>query len=123
VSRNVHRAAIDKVAGPSPAAHSALKGHKILARSDTSVLVLNANGVAGAAASAANALRRRGYLVSGVGNADVQGTTRTMVMYRGKFRPEARRLAHDVHARLVTPLDGMAPSELLGGQLALVLGT
>jgi hypothetical protein len=43
-------------------------------------------------------------------------------MYRGKFRPEALRLARDVHARLVTPLDGLRPSQLMGAQLVLVLG-
>jgi hypothetical protein len=43
-------------------------------------------------------------------------------MYRGKFRREALRLAHDVHAKLVTPLDGMRTSQLMGAQLVLVLG-
>jgi hypothetical protein len=44
-------------------------------------------------------------------------------MYRGMFRPEAVRLAHDVHASVVAPLDGLKPSELMGAQLVLVLGS
>jgi len=122
VSHTVQRAAVEKVAGPAPTQHHTAAAHKILARGDTGVLVLNANGVAGAAATAAAQLRARGYLVSGVGNADSQGTTRTMVMYRGNFLPEARRLAHDIGGAVVTPLDGIAPSQLLGAQVALVLG-
>jgi hypothetical protein len=123
VSRNVHRAAVEKVAGPAPVQRRTTRGHAVLARNDTGVLVLNANGVAGAAATAASSLRTRGYLVAGVGNADSQGSTRTLVMYRGAFRPEARRLAHEVGGAVVTPLDGMKPSQLLGAQLVLVLGS
>jgi LytR cell envelope-related transcriptional attenuator len=123
VKRNVQQAAVQKVAGPAPAHPSARTERTILARGDTGVLVLNANGIAGAAATAASSLRARGYIVSGVGNADSQGTTRTMVMYRGSFLPEARRLARDVGGAAVTPLDGIKPSELMGAQVALVLGS
>jgi hypothetical protein len=121
VSHTVQRAAVDKVAGPAPAQHRSARG-PVLARSDTAVLVLNANGIAGAAASAATRLRARGYIVSGVGNADSQ-TTRTMVMYRGRYLREARRLARDAGGAVVTPLDGLKPSQLMGAQLALVLGS
>lgn len=123
VSRSVHRAAVDKVGGPSPVRHQATTRHAILARGDTGVLVLNGNGIAGAAADAAATLHRRGYIVSGVGNANAQGSTQTLVMYRGHFGAEARRLARDVHASIVTPLDGMKPSQLMGAQVVLVLGT
>jgi hypothetical protein len=103
--------------------HRAGHGRPVLPRDETGVLVLNGSGVAGAAAGNADHLRGLGYLVSGVGNADATGTARTLVMYRGKFRAEALRLAHDVHVRMVTPLDGMKPSDLMGAQLALVLGS
>lgn len=122
VSRDVQTAALNKVAGPPPVKHRAAAGRPTLPRSDTGVLVLNGNGVAGAAAAGAERVRGRGYVVTGVGNAETQGQTRTIVMYRGTFRPEALRLARDVHARLVTPLDGMRPSQLMGAQLVLVLG-
>ena len=123
VSRHVQRAAVDSVAGTTPTRESAARAHGILARSDTGVLVLNGNGVAGAAASAAASLHAHGYIVSGVGNANSQGTTRTLVMYRGNFRGEARRLARDVHGATVTPLDGIKTSQLMGAQLVLVLGS
>jgi LytR cell envelope-related transcriptional attenuator len=123
VQRDVHDAAVSKVAGPQPARQHAAHGRVVLPRDETGVLVLNGNGVPGAAAESADRLRGLGYLVSGVGNADETGTTRTLVMYRGVFRAEALRLARDVHARLVTPLDGMKPSSLMGAQLALVLGS
>ena len=122
VSRDVHTAALNKVAGPPPVKHRTVAGRATLPRSDTAVLVLNGNGVAGAAAAGAERVRTRGYVVTGVGNAQTQGQTRTLVMYRGRFRAEALRLARDVHARLVTPLDGMRPSQLMGAQLVLVLG-
>lgn len=122
VSRDVQTAALNKVAGAPPVKHRTAAGRPTLPRGDTGVLVLNGNGVAGAAAAGAESVRGRGYVVTGVGNAETQGATRTLVMYRGKFRPEALRLARDVHARMVTPLDGMRPSQLMGAQLVLVLG-
>jgi hypothetical protein len=122
VSRDVQTAALNKVAGPPPIKHHPVAGRPKLPRSETGVLVLNGNGIAGAAAAGADRVRGRGYVVTGVGNAETQGQTRTLVMYRGKFRPEALRLARDVHARLVSPLDGMRPSQLMGAQLVLVLG-
>ena len=85
--------------------------------------MLNGNGVAGAAGTAADRLRGLGYLIGGVGNAQVQGTTHTLVMFRDGYRAEAARLAKDLGARIVTPLDGMAPSQLMGAQLVLVIGS
>jgi hypothetical protein len=43
-------------------------------------------------------------------------------MYRHGYRAEAARLARDAHARIVTPLDGMRPSALMGAQVVLVVG-
>jgi hypothetical protein len=87
------------------------------------VLVLNGGGVSGAAGAAADRLRRRGYLIAAVGNAQKQsGTTRTLVMYRAGYRPEAARLARDTQTRLVSPLDGMRRSALMGAHVVLVVG-
>jgi LytR cell envelope-related transcriptional attenuator len=124
LAHHVRDAAIDSVAGTTATtAHSAKAGAPKLTRSDTDVLVLNGGGVSGAAASAADRLRGLGYLIGSVGNAPrPTATQRTLVMYTGSYRPEALRLAHDVKARLVTPLDGMKPSALLGAQLVLVVG-
>jgi hypothetical protein len=43
-------------------------------------------------------------------------------MYRPGYEPEARRLAKDVGIRVVGPLDGMKPRQLLGAHVALILG-
>jgi hypothetical protein len=124
VSARVQEAAVTKVAGPAPAkARPAKKGVRpVLARDDLSVVVLNGNGISGAAAASADRVRRLGYLVASVGNAETRSAGRTVVMYRGRYEREARRLARDVAAPIVTPLDGMKPRELMGAQLVLLLG-
>ena len=43
-------------------------------------------------------------------------------MYAPGFRADGVRLAHDLGARIVGPLDGVAHSSLHGGQLAVILG-
>ena len=92
-----------------------------LERSELSVMVLNGNGLAGAAHAAADKVSARGYVVGNVGNA--AGTTpRTLVMYRAGFAAEGARLARDLRVRLVRPLDGMRPAELMGAHLVLILG-
>ena len=49
------------------------------------MLVLNGNGVQGAAAEAASLVKARGYTVKDVGNAPRTGYARTIVMYRPGF--------------------------------------
>jgi hypothetical protein len=93
-----------------------------LTRAQTSVLVLNGNGVAGAAAAEVQRLRVLGYAIGGAGNAARNDYAASIVMFRGGYRGEAVRLAHDVGARLVTPLDGMRTSQLHGAQVALIVG-
>jgi hypothetical protein len=93
-----------------------------LPRSQTSVMVLNANGQAGAAHAAADRVQARGYLLGNVGNAP-SISPHTLVMFRPGFEPEARRLAHDLRVRIVRPLDGMRPAQLYGAHLVLILGT
>jgi hypothetical protein len=91
-------------------------------RRSISVMVLNGNGVAGAAAAEASRVRARGYLIGEVGNAPRGGYGRSVVMYRTGRRREALRLARDLRIRLVSPLDGLRPRDLLGAQLAVVVG-
>ena len=93
-----------------------------LLRSETGVFVLNGNGRSGAASAAASTLSTIGYRLRGTGNAPRQDYATTVVMYRKGFRPEAVRLAHDLKVKVVGPLDGLAPSKLHGGQLAVILG-
>lgn len=93
-----------------------------LTRAQTKVLVLNANGITGAAATEASRARARGYRVSGTGNtALTQG--QSVVLYRTGYRPEAKRLARDEGIPLVGPLDGITPRQLHGAQVVIVLGT
>jgi hypothetical protein len=44
-------------------------------------------------------------------------------MYRPGYAAEAARLAHDLHVRIVSPLDGMRPAQLMGAHLVLILGS
>jgi len=126
VAHDVQSAAYDKVAGV-PAKHmpkAPPPGKPKLPRAKTDVLVLNGGGVSGAAGAAADGLRRRGYFIAGVGNAQSQSsTTRTLVMYRPGYRAEAARLARDARTSLVSPLDGMRRSALMGAHVVLVVGT
>jgi hypothetical protein len=93
-----------------------------LMRSETGVFVLNGNGHSGAAAGEAQKLSAFGYRVPGTGNAKRQDYANTVVMYRRGYEPEARRLARDLHVKIVGPLDGLKPAALHGGQLAILLG-
>ena len=93
-----------------------------LSRAETTVLVLNGNGVSGAAHEAAARVESRGYSIGHVGNAKRTDFTRSVVMYRPGFRGEALRLARDLRIRIVGPLDGMRTRDLLGAHVAVVVG-
>jgi hypothetical protein len=93
-----------------------------LTRAQTSVLVLNGNGITGAAAAEASRVRARGYKVSGTGNAALT-SGQSVVLYRPGHRPEARRLARDEGISLVGPLDGITLRQLHGAHVVIVLGT
>jgi hypothetical protein len=124
VADHVQTAAASKAAGiPAARTHESQPGQPKLARGSTDVLVLNGGGVSGAAGTAADRLRALGYLIGGVGNASTQGATGTVVMFRDGYRAEAARLAKDLGVRMFSPLDGMKPSELMGAQLVLVIGS
>ena len=93
-----------------------------LSRRRTSVIVLNGNGTPGAAATMAEQLRHFHYTVAATGNASRTDFARSLVMYRKGYEGEAIRLAHDLHVKRVTPLDGMNLRDLQGAHLALILG-
>jgi hypothetical protein len=107
-----HRTARTRAASAAPT----------LTRHATSVLVLNGNGISGAAGQAAARVRGLGYMVGGVGNATRPNAGGSVIMYRAGFRPEALRLARDLRVRAVGPLDGLRTSDLMGAHLAYVLG-
>jgi hypothetical protein len=93
----------------------------ILERNEVSVMILNGNGVAGAAHAAADKVRARDYLIGNVGNAEAT-SPRSLVMYRAGYAAEGARLARDLRVRVVRPLDGMRPAQLMGSHLVLILG-
>ncbi len=94
----------------------------ILTREKTSVLILNGNGRAGAAADEAEIVKSMRYRVADVGNATRSDYGRSTVLYPPGREREARRLAKDVGIKLVGPLDGMKRSKLHGATVALILG-
>ena len=75
--------------------------HPLRPRSSVSVLVLNGNGVSGAAGSLATRLGASGYRSATAADAPRQDYARSVVLYRPGWVREARRLAHDagVHGR------------------------
>ena len=93
-----------------------------LSRAQTSVLVLNGSGQSGAAAATADTVQARGYTVASVGNAATTDYRSSVVLFRRGFRPEAVRLAHDLRVHRVVAMRGITPTQLLGAQLALVVG-
>jgi len=107
----------------SKAAHAKQVRRAILTRARTRVAVLNANGLTGAAAAEAQAIRARGYRIGDVGNAPDSSNGPTLVMYRPGFAAEAKRLGHDAGISTVTALDGMKPASLGRAQLVIVLGS
>ena len=86
------------------------------------MIVLNGNGIAGAAAATAGSIKVKGYLVAATGNATRSDYGRSVVMYRAGRKPEAQRLARDLGIKLVGPLEGMSTRDLFGAHVALVLG-
>jgi hypothetical protein len=125
MAQHVRKAAEQKVLAPvaKPKTRAAARvGAPRLTRAETSVIVLNGNGRAGAASDAADGVRRFGYTIGTVGNAPRTDFTRTLVMFRPGYRPEAVRLAKDLRVKIVGPLDGLRPADMLGAHVALVVG-
>lgn len=112
-------AAVDRA---RPAPRRSVPATPRLARGQTSVLVLNGNGVAGAANAAGSRVHELGYIVAGTGNAPRTDYPRTLVMYRPGREGEGRRLARDLGIRVVAPLDGMEADDLMGAHVVVVLG-
>jgi hypothetical protein len=93
-----------------------------LSRHQTSVLVLNGNGVEGAAGAEAQVVRSHDYVIAGVGNARRANYPRSLVMYRPDFRAEGLRLARDLGIGSATPLDGLRKAELHGAHAVVIVG-
>jgi hypothetical protein len=115
-------APVKKARTVAPPSKPAPAGKPSLTRVRTSIVVLNGNGRNGAAADAAARLHGLGYRIAATADARRHDYATTVVMYSPGFRAEGFRLARDLHAKVVGPLDGMKRSALHGGQLAVVLG-
>jgi LytR cell envelope-related transcriptional attenuator len=110
-----------RAAQARPAAHGSAP-KPLLPRSRTSVLVLNGNGVNGAAGAAATVVRHLHYSVRSVGNAPRMDYPQSLVMFRPGLRREAMRFAHDLGVKLVGPLDGLRLGAIHRAKLVYVLG-
>jgi hypothetical protein len=97
--------------------------HPLRPRARVRVLVLNGNGVSGAAAEAAQRLEVEGYRIGGTTNAQRHDYAKSMVMFVPGWAKEARRLARDAGVPVVTPLDGLKATQLKGSKIVLLLGT
>jgi hypothetical protein len=115
-AKSRHLRSITHVAKKVPATPS----HPLQARSGVRVLVLNGNGVQGAASAEAARLRSAGYRIAGATNAQRHDYARSMVLYAPGWAKEGRRLARDAGISLVAPIDGM---KLKASQAVVVLGS
>lgn len=93
-----------------------------LSRWRTTVMILNGNGINGAAAAAATVVHHFRYRVRSVGNAPRMDYPQSLVMFRPGLRPEAMRFAHDLGVKLVGPLDGLRIGAIHRAKLVYVLG-
>jgi hypothetical protein len=120
-------AAAVKAIRTSPPVHmhkvAPLPSHPLRARTRVRVLILNGNGVQGAAATEAARLQGAGYRIGGAQNAQRHDYAQSMVLYVPGWIKEARRLAHDTGIHLVAPVDGLRPAALKGSQAVVIIGT
>jgi hypothetical protein len=114
------------VAAATPTRHArtvaSVPARPLRLRTKLSVLVLNGNGVNGAAGTEATSLETLGYGSSRSEDAPRHDYARSMVLYVPGYVQEARRLARDAHVAVVAPVDGIRTAQLKGSQLVVVLG-
>jgi hypothetical protein len=91
-------------------------------RSRISVLVLNGNGVSGAAGGLASDLLAVGYHPAIPGDAPNLEYARSLVLFRPGWQREAERLSRDARIPIVAPLDGRVAPEYAHIPLVLILG-
>jgi hypothetical protein len=87
------------------------------------IMVLNSNGIHGAAHRLAAQVQSFGYPITYVGNAQRRGLP-TIVQYAKGYGPAARKLARRLgNVQFVTPLDGITPGQAGRAKLVIILGT
>jgi hypothetical protein len=118
LTRHVRTAAKEEVLGAPDRKQAAPP----LSRAHTRVVVLNGNGLAGAAGAAAERVSARGYPIARVGNATRTDHITSVVLYRPGRRAEGRRLASDFGIDVVGPLDGMRLRSIGRAHAVLIVG-
>jgi LytR cell envelope-related transcriptional attenuator len=119
---HVHHAAASPQVATTPAGPAAKTVVRPLrSRSRISVLVLNGNGVSGAAGTEATQLLGLGYRHAVPGDAPTT-YAQSVVLFRAGWQREAERLSHDAGISAVTPLDARLPRSERGYQVVLILG-
>jgi LytR cell envelope-related transcriptional attenuator len=89
----------------------------------TPVMVLNSNGIHGAAHLLAAKVQGYGYPITYVGNASSHGLP-TLVQYAKGYGPAARLLAKKIgNVQYITPFDGINSAQARGAKLVVILGT
>ncbi|HET9116149.1 MAG TPA: LytR C-terminal domain-containing protein [Gaiellaceae bacterium] len=91
-------------------------------RGRISVLVLNGNGIGGAAGGLASALLARGYRHAVPTDAPNLDYARSLVLFRPGWQREAERLGRDARIATVTPLDGRVAPPYARVPLVVILG-
>jgi LytR cell envelope-related transcriptional attenuator len=91
-------------------------------RSRISVLVLNGNGISGAAGSEATRILAWGYRHAIPTDAPSSDYARSLVLYRPGWQGEAERLARDVRIPTVATLDGRVAPAYAHVRLIVILG-
>ena len=109
---------------PPPPAHRKHKPAKpIPPNAQIPIMVLNSNGIHGAAHRLAAQVQSCGYPITYVGNAQKRGLP-TIVQYTKGYGPAARKLARRLgNVQFVTPLDGITLSQAGKAKLIVILGT
>jgi hypothetical protein len=92
-------------------------------RSHISVLVLNGNGVEGAAGTTASKLLAAGYRHAIPTDAPSSDYARSLVLFRPGWQREAARLGRDSRIATVTPLDGRVAPAYAQVPLVVILGS
>lgn len=119
-------AAVAATTQPTPKAKPVVAAHvaavPLRPRARVHVLVLNGNGVSGAASVQAARLQSEGYRIAGATNAARHDYAESLVMYVPGWEREAKRLARDTGVRIVSPVDGLRRPALRGSTVILLLG-
>jgi hypothetical protein len=118
---HVHHPAVQTRPVPGTGRVSREHVRPLRSRSRISILVLNGNGVSGAAGAEATRLLRQGYRHAVP--SDAPGTyAQSVVLFRPGWQREAQRLARDAGIGAATPLDVRLPASERGYQVVLILG-